>query len=98
MTVAVLTVVLALVAVVAISIIVIRRRLYAQALLALAFIGAVVSAVWGFVKLADDVVENETAGAIMVGWGLTIILLASVAIRRLYYSRPPEARQPDKAD
>lgn len=64
--------------------IVIKKRLYSQALLSISGLAGFICGPVGFIKLTDGTPSNDTAGAILVGIGILTVLAIGVLIRIIF--------------
>ncbi len=74
-----------------------RFGCYSQLLVCLSALGAVCAGIAGTARLADDVSETDTAGAILVGVCIAVLLAIAVIIE-LVYRKSGAANKADAGD
>jgi hypothetical protein len=68
-------------------VVVVRRRWYAEALLAITAVAAVGCVGYGVVLLQNFGKASDTAGAVLVVGGLALLLGCAIAVRRYWKGR-----------
>ena len=64
--------------------VVIKKRLYSQALLAIAGLAGLACGIAGMLKLTDEMDRNDIVGAILIGIGILAVLAVGVIIKMVF--------------